>query len=162
LGTVSNGNGPLNTAYLVIENINEQTVKIIGDNIGQFSATADMNNTINSASNQINNTVHDIDNFGIIQTLDDNATKYVKIVAGVTIAIFAVCLLLGVLGLIGVVLLVFFKMYSFRYLVYGACGVLIFFGLLTFILAVLFSIITPGFYFGCGYLEASLSSPGSF
>jgi predicted PurR-regulated permease PerM len=97
-----------------------------------------------------------------ISDANDTISPYMKIVTIVLIVFFSVFILLGILGIIGTVLLTFFKKYRCRYLIYAICGVLCFLGLITFIIAVLLSVVTPVIFLGCEYIQTTLSSPSNF
>lgn len=49
-----------------------------------------------------------------------------------------------------------------RCLLYFGCSFLVFFGLLSFILAIVFAVVTPISHFSCTYIESGLSSNTEF
>ena len=86
----------------------------------------------------------------------------------VVIAVIVVYVMLGAFVLFG--LLVFMSaMCMFccgksgcRCLLYFGCSFLVFFGLLSFVLAIVFAVITPISHFGCTFIESGLSSKAEF
>lgn len=79
----------------------------------------------------------------------------VQLVYGVTIG-------LASLMLLGTLLVAFCDKPKCRYLMYFACFILFFIGLIGFIMTILFSFITPFVYFGCQFINFSLSSTANF
>lgn len=99
---------------------------------------------------------------GTVAGLDDQVTPIMKIVTMVVTAIFGVFIGLGVLSIIGTLLMTFCDKASCRYLIYFVCVILLVLGILSFLLATLFSIVTPVLYLGCDFLSTSLSSSTNF
>ena len=77
-------------------------------------------------------------------------------------AVFAVLIVLSILGIVGAVIMSFFHRYRFRYLVYCSCGVLFLIGIGAFVVAILMSVVTPVTYFGCEFLDYSVQSGDNF
>jgi predicted tellurium resistance membrane protein TerC len=86
---------------------------------------------------------------GNVPDIQNNITLGVQLVYGVTIG-FASLMLLGTL------LVAFCSRYSCRYLIYFACSVLFFIGVAGFLLATVFSVLTPAVYWGCQFVNFSL------
>jgi predicted tellurium resistance membrane protein TerC len=82
-------------------------------------------------------------------------TLGVELVYGVTIGLASIMLL-------ATLLVAFCDKSKCRYLMYFSCFLLFFVGLLGFILAIFFSIIAPTVYFGCQFIDFSLSSTTNF
>ncbi len=74
--------------------------------------------------------------------------------------IYGIALGLAVLALLGVVLMTFCDKYKCRYLMYFSCVFLFFFGVLGFLIAIIFSILVPVMYFMCEWLDVTVSSTG--
>lgn len=85
-----------------------------------------------------------------------------KIVTIAVTAFFGVFIGLGVLGIIGTLLMSCCDKFSCRYLLYFICVIFLVLGLLSFLLSVLFSVITPVLYLGCDFLTTSLASTAGF
>lgn len=98
----------------------------------------------------------------MIGSMSNTITPYMKIVTTVVTAFFGVFIGLGVIGIIGVVLMTFCDKYSCRYLIYFVCLILTILGIISFLLAFLFSIITPVLYLGCDFINTSISSQSGF
>jgi len=84
---------------------------------------------------------------------------------GITIGVsvyFGIVIGFCVLGILGCLLMTFCDKYKCRYLIYFACVVLFLIGIIGFLLAVVFSAITPAMYFGCEYIDFAISSPANF
>lgn len=99
---------------------------------------------------------------GFISGGDDIISPVMSIITTAVTAFFGVFIGLGVLGIIGTLLMTFCDKFSCRYLLYFICTILFILGLISFILAVLFSVITPVLYFGCDFLTTSISSSANF
>jgi hypothetical protein len=79
----------------------------------------------------------------------------VQLVYGVTIG-FAVLMLIATL------LVAFCDKPGCRYLMYFTCFILFLIGIMGFLLTLLFSVIAPTVYFGCQFIDYSLSSTANF
>ena len=79
----------------------------------------------------------------------------VQLVYGVTIGIASIMLL-------GTLLVAFCDKPKCRYLMYFACVILFFIGLMGFLMTIIFSILTPTVYFGCQFIDYSLNSTSNF
>ncbi len=97
-----------------------------------------------------------------IGSFNDTITPIMNIVTIVVTAIFGVFIGLGVLSILGAILMTCCDKYSCRYLVYFVCVILTLLGIVCFILAILFSVITPVLYLGCDFLTVSISSSSGF
>lgn len=92
----------------------------------------------------------------------NTVSPYLKIITQVVTAFFGVFIGLGVFGIIGVVLMTFCNKYSCRYLIYFICLILTILGILSFLLAILFSIITPVLYLSCDFINVTIGSQDGF
>jgi hypothetical protein len=92
----------------------------------------------------------------------DSINSIMNMVTLVVTAIFGVFIGLGVLSILGTVLMTFCDKYSCRYLVYFVCVILFILGIISFLLAFIFSIITPILYLGCDFINVSVSSSTAF
>ncbi len=77
-------------------------------------------------------------------------------------AFYGASLGLAVFSLIGVVLMTFCDKYKCRYLMYFACIFMFFIGIVGFLLATLFSIIIPFYYWGCEWTSTTIGSQSGF
>jgi hypothetical protein len=122
---------------------------------------------INSTIDQIVSSVSGISSMmsgfdGTLSTTDTSISPIMKIVTlGVT-AFFGVFIGLGVLGIIGAILMTFCDKFSCRYLVYFVCVILLILGILSFLLSIVFSVITPILYLGCDFLTVTVGSSTGF
>lgn len=89
----------------------------------------------------------------------DAATPYMSVLTLVVTIFFAICIGLGVISILGTASMTFCKMYSCRYTVYLICVMLGVLAIFCFLVAVVFSIVTPAVYFSCDYLKVTVSSP---
>lgn len=85
-----------------------------------------------------------------------------RIVTIVVTAIFGVFIGFGVLSIIGTLLMTFCDKFKCRYLVYFICFLFTILGIISFLLTVVFAIISPVLFFGCQFLSFSISSPDNF
>jgi hypothetical protein len=69
---------------------------------------------------------------------------------------------LAVFSLIGVVLMTFCDKYKCRYLMYFACVFMFFIGIIGFLIATIFSIIIPFYYWGCEWTSTTIGSQAGF
>lgn len=76
--------------------------------------------------------------------------------------IYAVAMSIAILALVGVVLMTFCDMYKCRYLMYFSCTLLFLFGMISFLLSILFSFIVPVLYWGCDWLSFTLGDSANF
>ncbi len=99
---------------------------------------------------------------GMVSGVDDSVTPITKIITMAVTAVFGVFIGLGVLSIIGTLLMTFCDKFSCRYLVYFVCVILFILGIVAFLLAFLFSVITPIIYFGCDFINVSIASSAGF
>lgn len=165
MGTALTGSksGAVGTAHTVIDGINE-AIKTIGVNAdsfkGQMGSISGIIDSIVDKIGAISTPITGVDT--TVSGLDDQATPIMKIVTIAVTAIFGAFIGLGVLSIIGTLLMTFCDKFSCRYLIYFVCVILLILGILSFLLATLFSIITPILYLGCDFLTTSLSSSVNF
>lgn len=85
--------------------------------------------------------------------------------SSVTVAImvlFTIVIVLCALIVVGGVLMTFCEKYKFRYMIYAPCCILVLIGIVGFLIAFIFSLITPVLYFGCQFIEFSIASSANF
>ena len=87
---------------------------------------------------------------------------YMKYVTIAVTVVFGVFIGFSTLALIGALMMTFCDKYSCRYLVYFACCFMFLLGIITFLLAILFSIFTPLLYYSCDFLQFSVESGDNF
>lgn len=97
-----------------------------------------------------------------ISGANDSVGPIMSIVTTGVTAFFGVFIGFGVLGILATLLMTFCDKFSCRYLLYFLCIFLLILGMISFILTILFSIITPVLYFGCDFLTTSISSSANF
>jgi len=98
------------------------------------------------------------DNYNLLSGLNSKRSSInlgVQLIYGITIGVAS-------LMLIGVLLVAFCDKSKCRYLIYFACFFLFFIGVGSFMLSVLFSIITPTVYLGCKFLDDTLANKNNF
>ena len=91
-------------------------------------------------------------------TVDSRSTDVhlgVKLLYGVTIGVASMMLL-------GALLVAFCDKINCRYLIYVSCVLVFLLGVVGFALSLIFSLVVPTVYFGCQFMESSLSSSASF
>ena len=106
------------------------------------------------------NLIKDTDNL-FYNTLSTGSTDTNYVVTGMKV-LYAATIAVASLMLLGVLLISFCDKINCRYLLYFACFILFWIGLLGFALSVLFSLLTPTVYFGCQFMSYSLSSSANF
>ena len=77
----------------------------------------------------------------------------------VTLAVtifFGVLVGLSVLVILGALLMTFCEKYKCRYLIYFSCCLLIIFGIVGFLLSIIFSAIVPALYFSCEFISFTI------
>ena len=77
-------------------------------------------------------------------------------------AFFGVIVGLSILGILGAILMTFCDKYKCRYLIYFACSLLVIIGIVCFLLAMIFSLIVPVFYFSCEFIQFTIASKANF
>ena len=100
----------------------------------------------------------DSSSYTTLKTVDSHNGQIhlgVQLLYGLTIGIASTMLL-------GTLLVAFCDKINCRYLIYFSCFLLFFIGVLGFALCVLFSIMVPTIYFGCQFVDVSLSSSAGF
>lgn len=94
--------------------------------------------------------------------IDDTVSPIMKIITMAITAFFGVFIGLSVLGIIGTLFMTCCDKFSCRYLLYFICVIFLILGIISFLIATLFSVITPVLYFGCDFLTTSISSTAGF
>ena len=161
---VNTRTGAMNVSYTVIDGINDQVLKAIGSNVDNFSnQVGTLGTTIDSVVSTVNGTLGTISTFnGYLDTVNSSISPYMNIITIVVTAFFGVFIGLGILGIIGVILMTCCDKYGCRYLLYFVCVILFVLGIISFLLSVLFSIITPVLYLGCDFISVTISSQANF
>lgn len=156
--------GAMNVSYTVIDGINEQVLANIGKNVDNFSSQiGTVGSTIDSVVSTVNGTLGTISSFnGMLDSMGTIISPYTSITTTAVTAFFAVFIGLGILGIIGVILMTCCDKYGCRYLLYFVCLILFVLGIISFLLAVIFSIITPVIYLGCDFISVTVSSQANF
>lgn len=137
--TISNG----------ADNFNQQASNFQGGVAALQSTITDFNNFLSNA---------DKNSYTYMDTISSKKPLInlgVQIVYGVTIGLASMMLL-------GTLLVAFCDKPKCRYLMYFTCFLLFFIGLVGFLMSIIFSIITPAVYFGCQFIDFSLSSSANF
>ena len=137
---------------------------MIGDNADTFSSQfSSVGTTITSALDPLDSLKSLLTGLdSSFSSLNDAVSPIMNTVTLAVTAIFGVFIGLGVLSILGTVLMTFCDKYSCRYLVYFVCVILFILGIISFLLAFIFSIITPILYLGCDFINVSVSSPTAF
>lgn len=160
LGSSNNG-GIVGTFYGSITAVYD-TLSGIQSSSGSFtSGSASFNSSVGSITADLANVqtqINDLDasvksGLEIMDTPKDIGNLVINLIYGIALGI-------AVLALLGVILMTFCDKYKCRYLMYFSCVILFFFGLLGFIIAILFSIVVPVMYFFCEWLDVTITSTG--
>lgn len=120
------------------------------------SAVSTLQTTIQNFTSYMTNLDNSL--YSTLQTLDQRQGDInlgVRLVYGLTIGIASAMLL-------GALLVAFCDKIHCRYLIYVSCVLLFFIGIAGFLLSVIFSIMVPTIYFGCQFMNYSLSSSTNF
>lgn len=162
LGSSNNG-GIIGGFYSVLDTMYNSIDGIISSSSSFASSTTPFTaaiDTIIGLLGNFRNTLNDLN------TSVDNALGALdspKSVGTMAIQIFyAVALGLSILALVGVVLMTFCDKFKCRYLMYFACVILFFFGLIGFLIAIIFSLIVPVMYWGCDWIGVTIGSAAGF
>lgn len=131
------------------DSFNQQTSNFQGGVAALQSTITDFNNFLSNADN---NSYSYMD---IVSSKKPLINLGVQVVYGVTIGLASMMLL-------GALLVAFCDKPKCRYLMYFTCFLLFFIGLAGFLMSIIFSIITPAVYFGCQFIDFSLSSSADF
>jgi hypothetical protein len=128
-----------------------------GQQAGSFqSGVASLQTTITSFNNFLSNA--DTGSYDFMNAISNKKPLInlgVQLVYGVTIG-------LASLMLLGTLLVAFCDKPKCRYLMYFACFLLFFIGMIGFLMTIIFSIITPTVFFGCQFINVSLASTANF
>ncbi len=96
--------------------------------------------------------------YGYYSQVSDPLDLATKAITG----FFAAMLALSVLGIVATVLTALCKCYKFRYMIYAVCCILFWICGLCFLIAFFMSILVPGIYWSCDFLEYSISGADEF
>lgn len=160
LGSSSTG-GIIGTFYSTLDSAYTSLNGIKSSSSGFVTSSASFSGSISSVRSNLNDLktkMNDLDS-GLKTTMDlmdtpkDMGTLVINLIYGIALG-------LAVLALLGVVLMTFCDKYKCRYLMYFSCVLLFFFGLLGFLIAIIFSIIVPVMFFLCEWLDVTVSSTG--
>jgi hypothetical protein len=91
----------------------------------------------------------------VLEKPTDIVTLTLKIFYGISIA-------LASLSLVAVILMTFFNFVKLRYIMYFSCVILFFSALLGFIVAAIFSLVVPLYYWGCEWIVDTVGSQAGF
>ena len=157
----SNTNGTIGTLYTNIETGYNTLNGIKTSAAGFASGAAGFSSSIGGITSDLTSVqtqINDLDN-GMKDALDLMETP--KTIGTLVInLIYGIALGLAALALLGVILMTFCDKYKCRYLMYFSCVILFFFGILGFLLAIIFSIIVPIMYLFCEWLDVTITSSG--
>lgn len=136
----------------------------MGTNADSFSSQIDtINSTIDQINAQLNIIVLQLDSVDDALNSADKAASPVVDISTLSIQIFfGVFIGLGALAIIATVAMTCCHKYSCRYILYFICVLFSILGILLFLFAFIFSLITPTLYFACDFLQVSISSPKNF
>lgn len=162
LGSSTTG-GYVGTVYTLV-NAAKSSITSISNAADDFNQQASnfqggvaaLQSTITNFSNFISNA--DNNSYTYMDTISNKKSLInlgVQVVYGVTIGLASMMLL-------GTLLVAFCDKPKCRYLMYFSCFLLFFIGLMGFLMSIIFSIITPTVYFGCQFIDFSLSSSTNF
>ncbi len=162
LGSSTTG-GYVGSLYTTINSV-LTTISAISSTAGSFvSESTNFQSSVSALRTTVQNfssyTI-DIDNsfYSTLSTVNQNNDKVslsIKLLYGITIGISSAMLL-------SALLIAFCDKIKCRYLMYFSCTILFFLGILGFLLSVGYSIVAPAIYFGCQFMDYSLSSSANF
>ncbi len=160
LGSSGNG-GIIGTFYSTIDATYSTLSGIASSSSSFTSGAAGFNTAIGGMTSDLNNVktqINDLDTsvksgLDLMEAPKTMGTLVINLIYGVALGLAA-------LALLGVVLMTFCDKYKCRYLMYFSCVILFFFGLLGFIIAILFSIIVPVLFFFCEWMDVTITSTG--
>jgi hypothetical protein len=131
--------------------------QLFSDSMGGFTgAIGGVKSSIQTFVDQLNNGDQTIGNL-----LDTVQSPSAMITLGVQV-FYGVIIGFTVLALLGVLLITFCDKFKCRYLMYFACLFLFLFGIIGFLLSVLFSLIVPILNISCDFISYSLESSANF
>ncbi len=160
LGSSNNGGiigsiySSISATYDTLNGIKSSSGAFTSGASGFTSAVGSMTSDLTNVQNQINNLDSSVRSG--LQLMDTPKTIGSLVIS----LIYGIALGISVLALLGVVLMTFCDKYKCRYLMYFSCVILFFFGLLGFLIAIIFSVIVPVMFFLCEWLDVTITSSG--
>lgn len=159
----SNTGGYVGTLYTLV-NAAKTSITTISNSADNFNNQA---SNFQSGVAALQTTITDFNNF--LSNADSNSYTYMDTVSskkplinlGVQV-VYGVTIGLASMMLLGALLVAFCDKPKCRYLMYFTCFLLFFIGMAGFLMSIIFSIITPTIYFGCQFIDFSLSSSSNF
>ena len=162
LGSSNNGGivgefySSLNLMYNTIDGIISSSTSFSSSTGAFTSAIGSVTGALDGFKNTLNDLNTSVDNaLGMLDSPKTVGTMAIQI-------FYAVALGLSILALVGVVLMTFCDKFKCRYLMYFACVILFFFGLIGFLIAIIFSFIVPVMYWGCDWIGVTIGSAAGF
>lgn len=157
----SDTNGTIGTLYTSIQTGYTTLNGIKSSAAGFASGAAGFSSSIGGITSDLTNVqtqINDLDNsmkdaLDLMETPKTIGTLVINLIYGIALGLAA-------LALLGVILMTFCDKYKCRYLMYFSCVILFFFGILGFLLAIIFSIIVPVMYLLCEWLDVTITSSG--
>lgn len=162
LGSSNNGGiiggfySVLDTMYSSMDGIITGSASFSGSTTTFTSAIGTVTSALTNFQTTLNDLNTSVDNaLGMLDSPKSTGTMAIQI-------FYAVALGLSILALVGVVLMTFCDKFKCRYLMYFACVILFFFGLIGFLIAIIFSLIVPVMYWGCDWIGVTIGSAAGF
>lgn len=159
----SNTNGYVGTLYTLVSTAKASITSIStsADNFNTQasnfqSGVAALQTTINNFKGFLTNA-----DSGSYSYMDTFSSKKPMINLGVQL-VYGVTVGLASMMLLGTLLVAFCDKPKCRYLMYFSCFLLFFIGIVGFFMTIIFSIIAPTTFFGCQFIDYSLSSSSNF
>jgi len=144
----------IQTGYNTLSGIKSSAAAFASGAAGFSSSVGSITSDLNNVQTQINNINTSVgDGLGLMDTPKTMGTLVINLIYGIALGLAA-------LALLGVILMTFCDKYKCRYLMYFSCVILFFFGILGFLIAIIFSIIVPVMYFLCEWLDVTITSSG--
>jgi hypothetical protein len=159
----SNTGGYVGTLYSLVTAA-KASITSISSSADNFNSQA---SSFHSGVSALQTTINNFNGFlsnadsGSYTYLDMISSKKPLINLGVQL-VYGVTVGLASLMLLGTLLVAFCDKPKCRYLMYFTCVLLFFIGLVGFIMTIIFSIIAPTVYFGCQFIDFSISSTANF
>jgi len=153
-GIIGNLYSNIETGYNTLSGIKTSASAFAAGATGFSSSIGGITSDLNNVQTQITDLDNSVkDGLDLMETPKTIGTLVINLIYGIALGLAA-------LALLGVILMTFCDKYKCRYLMYFSCVILFFFGILGFLIAIIFSIIVPVMYLLCEWLDVTITSSG--
>ena len=144
----------IDTGYNTLSGIKTSAAGFSSGATGLSSQIGDITGNLTLVQTQINDLDTSVkDGLDLMETPKTIGNLVINLIYGIALGVAA-------LALLGVILMTFCDKYKCRYLMYFSCVILFFFGLLGFLLAIIFSVIVPVMFLLCEWLDVTITATG--